>query len=103
MFTLIKFVSVSVVSVGVGNIVSNIVKATTPENVGKIRKFCITAGAMAISGIVGAKAVEYTENQVDTVAKYFNTNVEQPEENGEVKEEAQAFLFCLQHLERSLI
>lgn len=88
MITLIKFVSGLAVSVGVGNIVSNIVKATTPENVGKFKKFCITAGGFAISGIVGAAAAEYTEKQIDGVAKYFNTNVEQPEENGEVKEEA---------------
>lgn len=88
MFKLIKFVSGLAVSVGVGNIVSNIVNKTTPENVGKIRKFCITAGGFVISSFLGAVAVGYTEKQIDGVAKYFNTNVEQPEENGEVKEEA---------------
>ena len=54
-----------VVSVGVGAIVGNLVKSTTPVDTSKIVKACIKVGSLVLSGAVGDIASKYTNEQID--------------------------------------
>lgn len=69
---IIKTVGGIVVSVGVGGIVGNIVKATTPASVGLIKKVCIGVGTVVLSNMATDKAVEYSTNKLDNIMKIFN-------------------------------
>lgn len=60
----VKVVAGIVVSIGVGAIVGNAIKATTPANVSTIKKVCISVGAFVLSGIITDKAVSYTETKI---------------------------------------
>jgi hypothetical protein len=64
---IVKRVVGLVVSVGIGAIVTNVVKCTTPGSVGKIIRFCIGVGSFALAGAVSEKAVVYTDKQIDEV------------------------------------
>ena len=61
----VKAVGELIVSVGVGSIIGNAIKTTTPSNVGKITKFCIGAGSLVLSGMIGDMAVDYTGKKFD--------------------------------------
>lgn len=56
-----------IVSIGVGNIVGNIVKATTPANLNTFNKLSIQVGTFVLSGMVAAQAVTYVNNEVDSI------------------------------------
>ena len=62
---MVKKVGGLIVSVGVGAIVTNIVKSTTPTSVGTIKKVCILVGSFVLSGMISDKAVTYTEQTID--------------------------------------
>ena len=62
---MVKTAGSIIISVGVGAIVGNAVKCTTPFPVGAIKKFCIVVGSFVLSNMVGDKAVEYAEEKVD--------------------------------------
>lgn len=73
-----------VVSVGVGAIVGNVVKATTPADVKTLTKLCIAAGSLVLTGVAGDMASKYTEEQIDSVVdgvkEVININTEEQEE-----------------------
>ena len=54
-----------VVTVGVGAIVGNLVKSTTPVDTSKIVKACIKVGSLVVTGAVGDLAGKYAEEQID--------------------------------------
>ena len=54
-----------IVSVGVGAIVGNLVKSTTPADTSKIIKACIKVGSLVLTGAVGDLASKYTDEQID--------------------------------------
>jgi hypothetical protein len=56
------------VSTGVGAIVNNAVKHTTPDNVKTLKKICITIGTFALSGMVSDAVCEYTDKKIDETA-----------------------------------
>ena len=62
---MLKKVGVIVVSVGVGAIVGNIVKSTSPASVGTIKKVCIGIGGFVLSSMISDLASKYTEQQID--------------------------------------
>jgi uncharacterized membrane protein len=66
---IVKTVGGIIVSVGVGAIVGNVIKDTTPEDVGKIKKMCIGLGSVVLTNMVGDKAVTYIEDKVDNAVK----------------------------------
>lgn len=56
-------------SVGVGAIVGNVVKSTTPSDVKKITKLLIGFGSLVLTGLASDMASKYTEDTIDeTVA-----------------------------------
>lgn len=62
---MIKKVGTLVVSVGVGAIVGNAIKATTPSSINTINKVCIGIGGFVLTSMVCGMATKYTEAQID--------------------------------------
>lgn len=56
-----------VASIGVGNIVGNAVKATTPANLNTINKITIQVGTFVLSGMVADQATKYLNEQIDSL------------------------------------
>ena len=56
-----------IVSVGVGAIVGNVIKTTTPADTKKILKICIDAGGLVLTGLAGDMAGKYTDKTIDDV------------------------------------
>lgn len=81
-----------VVSAGVGMIVANAVKMTTPLNVGVLKKLSIGAGSFVLGSMLSDKATEYTDQTIDKVAdqvkEMFDESEEEPKENVEELAEA---------------
>lgn len=62
---MIKAAGEIVVSVGVGLIVGNAIKSTTPNNMGLIKKICIGVGSFILTSMVGDCATKYAEQKFD--------------------------------------
>lgn len=53
-----------VTEIGVGMIVSNAIKATTPEDIKRGSKIAIAVGGFALGSMIGAKASSYIEGEI---------------------------------------
>lgn len=60
-----KSVSDIVVSLSVGTVVGNAVKATTPATQNLVQKTGVTLGGMVLSALVGSVASKYVNEQID--------------------------------------
>lgn len=58
-----------VVSTGVGAIVKNAVKATTPEDIKKLSKLSVWVGTAVVSSMVAEAATKYTKEKIDSGIK----------------------------------
>lgn len=67
-------------SIGVGQVVQNIVEATTPNNLSKVKKITTIVGGTVVSGVLGNLASEYAEEQFDSIRNTFNTLTKKQEE-----------------------
>lgn len=67
-------------SIGVGQVVQNIVESTTPNNLSKVKKITTIVGGMAVSAVLGNLASEYAEEQFDNFTKTFRTFTKGKEE-----------------------
>jgi chaperone required for assembly of F1-ATPase len=54
-----------VASIGVGNIVSNIVKSTTPANLNTFNKVTIGVGSFVLSSLVAKQVVDHMNSEID--------------------------------------
>lgn len=63
---LIKFAADIVVSAGVGAVVGNAVKATSPLTMKLPTQILVGIGSAALSGMAGSKASNYVSEQIDT-------------------------------------
>lgn len=70
---IVKTVSQIVVSVGVGGIVGNAIKFTTPDKLGLFKKVCIGLGSVVLTNMVSDKAVEYSDSKIEEIAKIFRS------------------------------
>jgi hypothetical protein len=66
---IVKGVTGIIVGLGVGLIVGNAIKATTPDDIGKIGKILIGVGSFALGGILSGMAASHTEHMIDDYAK----------------------------------
>jgi hypothetical protein len=66
--------------IGVGQVVTNIVEATTPNNLSKVKKITTIVGGMAVSAVLSNLASEYAEEQFDSIRNTFNTLTKKQEE-----------------------
>lgn len=55
-----------VTSIGVGNIIGNIVKATTPAGLNTFNKISVGLATFVVTGVVADKAVEYLNKEIDS-------------------------------------
>lgn len=63
----VKVIVGSASSIGAGTVISNIVKATTPETVTMVGRISITIGTVVISGMIGEMAAKYATGEVDKI------------------------------------
>ncbi len=52
-------------SVGIGAIVENAIKTTTPIGIGKTSKFFILVGSLVLTGMISTKVSKYAEDVID--------------------------------------
>lgn len=64
MFPALKWIPELVIGIGVGTIVENAIKATTPANTTFAKKVAITVGGVAISGLVASSATTRIVDQI---------------------------------------
>ena len=81
-----KAIIEAVVSVGVGTIVGNAIKTTTPCGLGVFKKVCVAVGSLVLGGLASDKASEYATTKFDEYAsKVEELLVEKKETVGETE------------------
>ncbi|MDF2800183.1 MAG: hypothetical protein K0S61_86 [Anaerocolumna sp.] len=65
----IKAVSNIIVSVGVGAIVKNAIKYTTPGPLKLATKVCMGIGGFVLTSMISEAATKYTESKIDEVVE----------------------------------
>lgn len=65
---ILKSAATLIASSGVGAIVGNAIKASTPGDVTKLQKVTITVGSIALSGMIANQASKYTGEQIEEIA-----------------------------------
>ena len=61
----VKLVSGLVISIGVGAIVNNAIKCTTPESIRGIKKICVFVGAIALGSMLSDAATTHADKKID--------------------------------------
>lgn len=77
-----------VVTAGVGAIVGNIIKHTSPPDMNLIKRACIGVGSLVLTGMVSDKAAEYANGEIDEVVSEIKKMVEQSEDCTDEEEAA---------------
>ena len=78
------------IGLGVGAIVGNAVKFTTPGDISRFMKACVGLGTFALGGLAADATVKYANEQIDEVADMIDINLEQADKSDEVPAEAEA-------------
>lgn len=65
----IKLISNLIITIGVGAIVGNAVKFTTPATIGKITKACVGLGTMVLGGLASEACAKYANEAIDEGAE----------------------------------
>ena len=82
--TVVKMVGGLVISVGVGAVATNLIKSTTPEDIKKVTKVCISVGSFFAAGLAASAASDKFEGTMDsiinTVMKFTGGNNETGEQ-----------------------
>lgn len=78
---------------GVGTVVGNLIKATTPVATKGLSKLAVTTGKWVLVGIASTAAAEYTDKQIDKIVERTKAMFEEKKPEVEVvvvteKEEA---------------
>lgn len=66
-----------VVSIGAGAVVTNMVKATTPDDVQRMNKIAIKVGTVVISSMVGSAASSYASKSIDDAVETIKKTQEE--------------------------
>lgn len=64
----VKGVAELAVSAGVGVVVGNLVRATTPYDTSKVQKVMVGIGSYAVGGVLGDLSAKYISGQIDEYA-----------------------------------
>ena len=75
-----------VVSGGVGTVVGNVVKTTTPKNLSKLQKLGVMIGSAVITGVLGDLCVDYIENQISETVEIVEAGKQIAETVKNIKE-----------------
>lgn len=85
-----------ITTAGVGTVVENVIKKTTPEDISRIQKIGIKIGSLVIGAMVSEKVEEFTVSKFDelhnTITKIFHSKkedilIESSESEKEIVEE----------------
>lgn len=68
-----KLIVQAVLSLAVGEVVGNAIKATTPSHLTMGRRVIIGIGTMAITGVVGDEVVKSIETRIEEFQKKQNS------------------------------
>jgi len=66
-----------ITSTGVGNIVGNVVRVSTPANQSTFNKITTTVASFVLTGMIADKATEYLNEQIDGIFETKSKPVEQ--------------------------
>lgn len=69
---MLKTVGGTIVTIGVGCIVGNAIRYTTPATIGLFKKGCVVVGGFVLSSMIGDKAWAYTDDRIDDGIKGIN-------------------------------
>lgn len=87
---ILKGVAELAVTAGVGVIVGNLVRATTPLESSRVTKILVTVGGYGLTGVLGDLSGKYVANQIDTYGTKFRDLLHPPvdeEETGDLDPE----------------
>ena len=73
-----------VISYGVGMIVGNLIKCTTPSDIRRITKLCIDASGFILAWTVGDMAAKHAENTIDSTIKTIKDMSQEEDEEEEI-------------------
>lgn len=77
----IKLVGGLVISIGIGAITKNLIKATTPEDVKRFTKFCIGVGSFFVAGAAAKAATDKFDGTFDSFTKFIETLMQEKGNN----------------------
>ena len=66
---MVKAILKIAVSIGVGTIVGNAIKTTTPDDIKQLSKIAVSLGSLALTGIASDMAIKYVDKEVDDMVK----------------------------------
>lgn len=82
-YLILKEISGLVVSAGVGTVVGNAIKHTTPKDVSKYTKVLITIGGSALGGMAGQKVAQHTKEQLDEIKDLISEAIDPETQSNE--------------------
>lgn len=82
--TVVKMIGGLVISIGIGAVAANLIRATTPEDVKKVTKICIGVGSFFVAGMTASAASNKFEGTMDSIIKAVQVFTE---ENNKSEEE----------------
>lgn len=83
----VKNIAKIAVSIGVGAVVGNAVKCTTPEDTKGIGKILVALGSLVVANMISDKAADYTEEKIDETINDVKEALAEVEVETEVKKE----------------
>ncbi|MFA5657582.1 MAG: hypothetical protein WDA37_12640 [Dysgonamonadaceae bacterium] len=81
--TVVKMVGGLVISIGVGAVATNLIRATTPEDVKKVTKICIGVGSFFVAGMTASAASNKFEGTMDSIIKAVQVFTEEDNKSEE--------------------
>lgn len=79
-----------VLSIGCGVIVGNVVKTTSPANMGKLKDLCVGVSSLVLGSMLGDQASEYADKKIDEVAERVKIEVIPMKKEDVIVEEMEA-------------
>jgi len=76
-FEVIKSAGQIIVTLGVGAIVKNVVKTTTPTNTKGFSRICIIVGAFVLTDMVSDKVSDYAGERFDAAIEWLGGKVKE--------------------------
>lgn len=71
--SLLKGIAELVVTAGVGAVVGNLVKATTPYDIGRVQKIMVGIGGYSMGAVLGDLSAKHINGEIDKYAERFNS------------------------------
>jgi hypothetical protein len=80
---ILKGVAELAITAGVGVIVGNLVRATTPVESSRVTKVLVTVGGYGLTGVLGDLSGKYVANQIDNYGTKFRDLLHPVQEDAE--------------------